>query len=126
MTRITMTALGASACILLAAAAPSAIGTGTQATQPAQMIDLTDPAHIENGKLRFAQNCSYCHGAEGIGGKHKKLQCRDFDPDYLFDVISNGLESGSYFMPPWDHFSDEKRWELVGYISSLGLLDSCR
>ena len=89
-------------------------------------IDLDDADHIAAGKTRFAQNCAYCHGAAGIGGKHKKLQCRDFRPDDIFHTITFGMESGSFFMPPWeDAFSEEKRWELVAYILSLGRLDSC-
>lgn len=97
--------------------------SGANAGQP---IDLNDQTHIDNGQLRFAQNCNYCHGANGVGGKHRKLQCRDFEPDYLFDTITYGLESGSYFMPPWgDAFSDEKRWELVAFLMSLRTLDSC-
>lgn len=86
---------------------------------------LRSETAIANGKLRFAQNCNYCHGADGTGGKHRKLQCRNFDPEYVFDTVTNGLESGSYFMPPWDHFSEEKRWELVAFIKSLDALDSC-
>lgn len=86
---------------------------------------IADEEALSAGTLRFAQNCTYCHGANGVGGKHKKLQCRDFKPDYLYDTISNGLESGSFFMPPWDHFSEEKRWELVAFIMSLGQLESC-
>ncbi|MEK9763100.1 MAG: cytochrome c [Deltaproteobacteria bacterium] len=97
--------------------------TSTLAANPKQIID--DPTHIEAGRVRFAQNCAYCHGAQGSGGKHKKLQCRDFKHDYLFDVITNGMARGSYFMPPWDHFSEEKRWELVAYLQSLGKLEQC-
>jgi mono/diheme cytochrome c family protein len=89
-------------------------------------IDLDDATHIANGEKRFAQSCTYCHGAAGIGGKHKRLQCRDFRPDDVFHTITYGMESGSFFMPPWeDAFSEEKRWELVAYILSLGRLDSC-
>ena len=102
---------------------PSLASASTNATAP---FDLTDEGHIDAGSLRFAQNCTYCHGSNGIGGKHRKLQCRNFDSAYLFDTISNGLESGSFFMPPWeDAFSDEKRWELVAFIMSLDELDTC-
>lgn len=89
-------------------------------------IDLEGGAHITAGEKRFAQNCAYCHGAAGAGGKHKKLQCRDFRPDDVFYTITYGMESGSSFMPPWeDAFSEEKRWELVAYIMSLSELDTC-
>lgn len=99
-------------------------GVGIQAhAKPPIVLDAMEV--IEAGKLRFVQNCAYCHGAEGVGGKHKQLQCRDFDNDYLFDVISNGLSRGSFFMPPWDQMSEEKRWELVAYIQSLSKLEKC-
>jgi len=89
-------------------------------------IELDDADHIAAGEKRFAQNCAYCHGAAGKGGKHKKLQCRDFRPDDVFHAITFGMESGSFFMPPWeDAFDEEKRWELVAYILSLDELDSC-
>lgn len=120
-------ALSSAALALLISGAPLA-----QANAPSQPADapalsalLENDEAIANGSLRFAQNCNYCHGSNGSGGKHRKLQCRDFTPDYVFDTISNGLESGSYFMPPWDHFSEEKRWELVAFIMSLGKLDTC-
>lgn len=106
-----------------------ALVTATAPAMPAQAnppIDLTAQSHIDNGSLRFAQNCAYCHGANGVGGKHRKLQCRDFDPDYLFFTITNGLQSGSFFMPPWeDAFDAEKRWELVAFLMSLGQLETC-
>ncbi|MGH1355933.1 MAG: c-type cytochrome [Thalassovita sp.] len=113
----------------LIATVAMAVVTATSPALPAQAnspIDLMAQDHIDNGSLRFAQNCTYCHGSNGVGGKHRKLQCRDFDPEYLFFTISNGLESGSFFMPPWDDaFSEEKRWELVAFLMSLGQLDSC-
>ncbi len=89
-------------------------------------IDLDDAGHVAAGEKRFAQNCAYCHGAAGKGGKHKPLQCRDFRPDDVFYTITDGMESGSFFMPPWgDAFSEEQRWELVAYILSLRELDTC-
>ncbi len=108
--------------LLTASVTLSAAMTGA-ATSPETLF--ADDTAIANGSLRFAQNCNYCHGSNGIGGKHKKLQCRDFKPDYVFDTITNGLEGGAYFMPPWDHFSENQRWELVAFILSLGKLDSC-
>lgn len=75
---------------------------------------------IANGEQRFNQSCVYCHGDKGSGGKAKKLQGREFEPDYLFDTITNGKRRGALVMPPWKRsFSAEQRWELVTYILSL-------
>ena len=75
---------------------------------------------IANGEKRFNQSCVYCHGNRGSGGKARKLQGREFEPEYLFNTISNGKRRGSLVMPPWKRsFSPAQRWELVTYILSL-------
>lgn len=81
---------------------------------------LNDESAEERGELRFAQNCVYCHGDKGSGGKAKPLQGREFTDDYLFKVITQGKRRGSLVMPPWGKsMSEEFRWELVSYIQSL-------
>ncbi|MGH1432803.1 MAG: cytochrome c [Neptuniibacter sp.] len=75
---------------------------------------------IANGEKRFNQTCVYCHGHQGSGGKARKLQGRELDPDYLFKTITRGKKRGSLIMPPWKRsFNAEQRWELVTYIMSL-------
>lgn len=82
---------------------------------------LTDSSSIKRGKKRFNSLCVYCHGNQGVGGKSKPLQGREFDPDYLYRTISEGMKRGSMIMPPWKNsLSEEERWELVAYILSLG------
>ncbi|WP_461481512.1 c-type cytochrome [Porticoccus sp.] len=88
---------------------------------------LASEEMIKAGELTFSQNCTYCHGYRGIGGKARKMQCRDtYTPDYVFTTISNGKQRGSLIMPPWkDSFSEETRWQLVAYILSLKTLPAC-
>ena len=101
--------------------AESVLEAGSQSTPELGSVEL-----VKAGEARFYQNCVYCHGARGIGGSSKKLQCRDLDPDYLFDVVTNGLSRGNKVMPPWgDTFNESERWELVAYIASLKTLESC-
>ena len=89
-------------------------------------IDLADEAHLQAGEKRFAQNCAYCHGASGVGGKVKKLQCRDLEPDYLLETITYGIPGGASVMPPWgDAFNETELWELIAYVRSLKDLDHC-
>lgn len=81
---------------------------------------LSDPGSIAEGEKKFSSLCAYCHGSKGSGGKAKKLQGREFEPDYLFTTITNGIKRGSLNMPPWNKLSEETRWKLVAYILSLG------
>ncbi len=84
--------------------------------------------NIKSGETTFYQNCAYCHGSKGSGGKAKPLQCRKrLDSDYVFETITNGRQSGSLIMPPWkDSMSDEVRWQLTSYIMSLKTLPECK
>ncbi|MBA5635615.1 cytochrome c [Duganella sp. LX20W] len=87
----------------------------------AQRPDLDSPATIAAGAKRFNQNCVYCHGNAGSGGKGAALQGRhDLTPEYLFQTISNGKTRGSLLMPAWkEAFSEQEIWELGSYILSL-------
>lgn len=77
-------------------------------------------ASVLIGEKRFNQSCVYCHGNEGSGGKARKLQGREFRPDYLFKTITKGKKRGALVMPPWKRaFTAEQRWELVAYIMYL-------
>lgn len=116
-------------------AAPAAMAdttsTGGAPPEPAPAAGvkeqvLSDPAAAKAVEATFYQNCAYCHGSEGSGGKARKLQCRDWDPDYLFNTISKGKKRGSLVMPPWENTFDEKeRWQLVAYILSLKDIPVC-
>lgn len=88
---------------------------------------LSNPDSADAGRKIFAQNCTYCHGSKGSGGKAKKLQCRtDLTAPYVFETITLGRPSGAYVMPPWgDTFTEKERWELVAFILSLGSLPTC-
>lgn len=88
---------------------------------------LDDQASVKLGETTFVQNCAYCHGSQGSGGKAKPLQCRPkLTPDYVFETISEGRQSGSMVMPPWKDSLDEKtRWQLTAYIMSLKAVPAC-
>lgn len=78
------------------------------------------------GEELFNQVCVYCHGAKGAGGKARKMQCRQYDSQYLYKTISNGKKRGSMVMPSWKRsYSEQIRWELVSYIDTLKSLETC-
>ncbi len=103
-----------------AAANRSAAATAkTDATARAEVFGNLEQS-IASGEKRFNQSCVYCHGNRGSGGKAKKLQGRNFDPDYLYKTITKGKRRGALIMPPWEKtFSATQRWELVTFILSL-------
>jgi cytochrome c oxidase cbb3-type subunit 3 len=91
------------------------------AAEPVPSVDLEAADTIEKGSTRFNQNCVYCHGYAGIGGKGATLQRRaDLTPAGVFTVISNGRKRGALVMPPWKStLSEQEIWELAAYILSL-------
>lgn len=99
----------------------SGIPFSKNAFAESQPPDLANTVHIAVGERRFNQNCVYCHGNAGSGGKGAPLQGRDdLTPQYLFETISNGKKRGSLVMPAWkEAFSEQEIWELSAYILSL-------
>lgn len=97
-----------------------AVAIPTQA-QEVSPPDLNDQKLVSTGEKKFNQNCVYCHGNAGSGGKGAPLQGRtDLTPEYLFHTISNGKKRGSLVMPPWkDAMPASDIWALSAYILSL-------
>ena len=89
--------------------------------QAAPMPDLSSKERIEEGRKQFAQNCVYCHGNGGSGGKAGPLAGRDdLTADYVFTTISEGKRVGAMVMPTWKASMDEStRWALTAYLMSL-------
>ena len=73
------------------------------------------------GKL-FRRHCAECHGSDAEGSKHtpslRAPVVQATAPGVLFWFLTNGnLRHG---MPSWSHLPDERRWQLVTYVTSLG------
>jgi cytochrome c oxidase cbb3-type subunit 3 len=105
----------------LAAIASILIACVASAAQAASMPDLNSKERIDEGRKQFAQNCVYCHGNEGSGGKAGPLAGRsDLAADYVFTTISEGKRAGALVMPTWKESIDENtRWALTAYVLSL-------
>jgi mono/diheme cytochrome c family protein len=111
---------------LVVASVPSFAGDNPGSSELAKE-SLSSADAADSGRKIFGQNCTYCHGSKGLGGKAQKLQCRtDLTTASLFDTITNGRQSGAFIMPPWgDVFGEKERWELVAYILTLRDLPTC-
>ena len=84
-------------------------------------IDLEEDSVIQEGKARFIQTCAYCHGQEGEAGKTRPFKTHtNWDPQAIYDTISNGRQRGGNIMPTWkDSIPPEEIWKIVAYIKSL-------
>jgi mono/diheme cytochrome c family protein len=87
----------------------------------------SSPETMESSELMFNQNCAYCHGNKGGGGKSRKMQCLRFlNNEYVFKTISNGRRAGANIMPSWSKsFDKTKRLMLTAYVMSLKTLPLC-
>ena len=80
------------------------------------------PEVIQAGKLLYENNCSFCHGVKGEGGRGSKLAqseyVRAMSDRAIFDVIWNGISGTEMMAFP---LGDQEIWALVAYIRSLNL-----
>jgi mono/diheme cytochrome c family protein len=86
------------------------------------------PDSVAAGQRLFGLNCTYCHGAKGIGGRGRPLQCRDdLTAGIIFETITNGRDSPGFVMPSWKgSIAEPDRWKLAAYILSLRDLPNCK
>jgi|KBSSwiStaDraftv2_1062776.scaffolds.fasta_scaffold03578_8 putative heme-binding domain-containing protein len=92
---------------------------------PAAAIPDTNPfasdADIQQGASLFQTHCSYCHGANGEGGRGADLTAGIYrrggrDPE-LYASIRNGIP-GTEMAPV--RITDDEVWKIVGYVKRLG------
>ncbi len=91
-------------------------GTGVPSAE-----DLKRQDWIDAGRDRFVKSCAFCHGIKGEAGKTAAFSTRrNWDPEVIFGVISEGRTNGSNVMPSWKgSIPDEQIWKIVAYIKSL-------
>jgi mono/diheme cytochrome c family protein len=101
--------------------APAEASSNMQTSDVYAGIDLEQDSIIQEGKARFVQTCAYCHGQEGEAGKTRPFKTHtNWEPQAIFDTISNGRVRGGNVMPTWkDAIPPEEIWKIVAYIRSL-------
>jgi len=117
-------AFGIIAALALSDVATAAADNSTVTAPSAE--DLKSEAWIAIGESRFIKTCAYCHGTKGQAGKTAAFSSRkNWDPQTIFDVISEGRTNGSNVMPSWKgSIPDEDIWKIVAYIKSLSAPNS--
>jgi cytochrome c oxidase cbb3-type subunit III len=87
------------------------------AAQESPVSKLT-PEDIATGKQIFAAQCAGCHGFDGSGQLGPNLhgvEARRGDAG-IFAVVRNGTGA----MPPVMSLNDQRVWQVVGYVRTLG------
>ena len=70
---------------------------------------------IAGGGDLWAKQCRHCHGNSAYPGKAPKLKPAGYQPEFVFDRITNGFKK----MPAWKTvFTLEERMQIVAYIMS--------
>ena len=76
---------------------------------------LKDSALIELGREVWDAQCRHCHGASAYPGKAPKLKSGSYQPDFVYDRVTNGFRK----MPAWQSvFSQQQRIGVTVYIMS--------
>jgi mono/diheme cytochrome c family protein len=76
------------------------------------------------GEKLFRHHCAECHGDDAAGRDRapslRAPTVQSAPPGALFWFLTNGdLTRG---MPAWSRLPDQRRWQLVTYLQSLGPL----
>jgi cytochrome c oxidase cbb3-type subunit 3 len=97
-------------------------GTVIRSTRaPAEKNPFEAPRDVELGNRLFQTHCSYCHGANGEGGRGSDLTSAQYrhggSDGELFETIRNGIQ-GSEMGPV--RATDDDVWRLVAFVRRLG------
>src|SRR5262249_43435083 len=88
---------------------------------PAQSNPFNTPQDAEQGRRLFATHCTYCHGAQGEGGRGADLtagQYRNGGSDAeVFLTIRNGV-TGTEMREV--RANNDDVWRLVAFVKTLG------
>lgn len=80
------------------------------------------PEAVKAGQKLFERHCAACHGASAQGlGKAPGLrsaQVQAASPGALFWFLTNGNPRAG--MPSWSSLPEQRRWQIVAYLQSLG------
>ena len=90
--------------------------------------DLDAHRRVVAGTSHFAEHCSSCHSAPGVGAGEAamgmypqppvlKAAARRWSSGEMFWIIRNGIKMSG--MPSWPSHSDEDIWNIVAFLQRL-------
>ena len=106
----------------------------TQAVAASPVFPLVPP-DLQNGQRLYSQECSQCHGVQGMGDGPQAAQlsvpvaalglsdfARQYSPAEWYTIVTQG--NMEKFMPAFANLTDRQRWDVVAYAMSLSAPDS--
>ena len=99
------------------AAPPAADSAAPPQLAPFPKELLNNPEYIELGHEVFNKICKFCHGKAAYPGKAPKLQPSRYQPEFVYDRVTNGFRGMPSFK---EQFSDKERQAVVVFIMSPG------
>lgn len=106
----------------------------TQAVAASPVFPLVPP-DLQNGQKLYNQECSQCHGVQGMGDGPQAAQlsvpvaalglsdfARQYSPAEWYTIVTQG--NMEKFMPAFANLTDRQRWDVVAYAMSLSAPDS--
>lgn len=80
------------------------------------------PEAIAAGEKLFRQHCEECHGEDSKGHRHapnlRSSGVQNATPGELAWLLRNG--NMTHRMPPWAGIPEQRRWQIIAYVKSLG------
>jgi putative heme-binding domain-containing protein len=89
----------------------------------AQTNAFNTPEGIQQGAALFQTHCTYCHGAQGQGGRGSDLTTGQYkyggSDANLYGTIRNGVRGTEM---PAVRVTDDEVWKMVAFVKGLGSL----
>jgi mono/diheme cytochrome c family protein len=96
----------------------SLLAVGAMFAQSSNPFDTPDGA--TQGRALFQIHCSYCHGANGEGGRGADLTSGQYrrggSDSNLFATVRNGIGSEM----PAVRASDDDVWKMIAFVKKIG------
>jgi len=97
---------------------------------PTLVLSPAQAPRVENGAAIYVTKCAPCHGDTGLGDGPQGIQlgvtvpafalpdiARPLSPAQMYTTVTRG--NIERFMPPFASLSDQERWDVVAYITTL-------
>jgi len=91
---------------------------GSPAPSQTSPADKLTPDDIATGQQLYAANCASCHGVDATGqlGPNLRGVVQRRGEQGVFGIVRNGMGG----MPPVMSINDQRVWQVIGYLRTLG------
>ena len=111
-----------------------AVQRATQSVAASPIFPIVPPDLVNGAKI-YNQECSQCHGTQGMGDGPQAAQlsvsvatlglsdfARLYSPAEWYTIVTQG--DMERFMPAFSNLTDRQRWDVVAYAMSLSATET--